>query len=104
LSNPGIVLSIAKELVATSQSVVLADLIVEARADVGARPGVRHTLVEKRGIEVRVEHDRVHNRHFIDVAPLKIKEERCFFVDRASDVCVVDRRVIGRLLTDKRIA
>src|SRR6267378_6423669 len=100
-----IFLGIAVKLTAGGERVVLANLVVEACANVGACSRVGNAFVERNDAgQVRRQHDGVHDGNFVDVAPLKIEEERCLLVNRPAYVAVVDGRIVGRLLADEWVA
>src|SRR3979411_1029290 len=93
-------------LVAGSESVGGAELVVDSRANVGACTRVGNTLIELDGAGVRAKLGRIHDRYLIDVAALHGEKERCLLVDRPADVPHINDGIIRclRSTTQVRIA
>ena len=99
LSDARIVLRVVEVLVAGGERVVRAELVVEARAEIGSRSRIRHAFAELHRVQIWIEHNGIHYRQLIDVSPLDIEKERCFLVQRPADVSHVDGRVIRRFFS-----
>src|SRR5258707_7961130 len=67
-ADTGVLLRVTVKLITGSERVIRTDLVVEARSDVGASPWVGNDLTQ-------AQYRRVHDRDFIDVAPLHVQEE-----------------------------
>src|SRR5258706_15199286 len=67
-TDTGVLLRVTVKLITGSERVIRTDLVVEARSDVGAGPWVGNDLTQ-------AQYRRVHDRDFIDVAPLHVQEE-----------------------------
>ena len=78
LPDAVVVLRVAEILVARRQRVVLADLVVETRAEVGARPRIGNRIGKGNGAidVVGIEDDGIDGGEIVDIPPLDIKEKR----------------------------
>src|SRR6266705_5118974 len=63
-------------VVARDQSVVRVELVIDTRAKSGPPVRSRHSLAERRDVQVWVENDGVDDRIVIDIALLKVHDER----------------------------
>src|SRR5262249_34573637 len=90
---------VAIELIASRQSVVLADLVVKTAADIRSRARVRNAFAELKRIQAGIECRCVYDSDLVDIAPLKVDEERCFLAQRSADIGhVLFGVVVGSLI------
>jgi hypothetical protein len=111
--NAVIILHVLPELVARGQRVVLGKLEIESRASCGSRMrvrirgSVRNCEIRAAGIQIAsrgreighatgVQNGRIDHIHFVDIAALKVNEERGAFINRACDVpLILCRMIVG---------
>ena len=75
---------VARESVADYQSIVLAQLIIHARADAQAPlRSQQHAGIGSDRVRLRIERNRVDDRAVVDFAPLGIEDERGALAERA---------------------
>src|SRR4029077_10222368 len=105
LPDTAVVLSVAEILVARRERVVLSDLVVEARAEVGAVARVGDYISKRDGgIDVGgIEDDGVNGSKIVDIPSLEIEEKRGLLAQRSADVSVVLRRIVTWLWTREGI-
>ena len=105
LSDSVVVLRVAEILVARRQRVVLADLVVQTRAGVGAVSRVRYRIGKGNGATNvgGIEDQGIDGRKVIDIPPLEIKKEGSFLAKRAAKVSVVLGRIVARFRTSEGV-
>ena len=107
LLNSLILLDLLLELIADGQSVIGAELIVDAGGDISPGVGIRHRFGERhagRESKGRIGHHGVDDIQIIDVPPLGVEEEGRFFGDRSPQIAVENLRLVTGLAGDERVA
>ncbi len=105
MTDPVVVVGVAKVLVARRKRIVPAELVVETRTEVGSRAWIGDCVRKRnRGAAITgIEGDGVDGGEIVDIPPLEVEEKRCFFAQRATKVPVKPCGMVTRLGTGKGI-
>ena len=92
-----VLLIVTKILIADAERIVFAELVIDARAEIGACARLGDGSAEGRGLKIGIENLRVDYGDVVDVAILAADEERRFLADGTADIAVEESGVVARL-------